>query len=149
MTNKKTIATTKTPAKTTTKRVEKPEVKSAQPATELAQEAPAAKKPTRKAIKAALEAKVEEIAATKPATKAKAAKPNASTAPAKKTTKGDILIGLMRRTNGATAAELQKAAGWQAHSVRGFISAVLGKKLGLNVASAKNEAGERVYSIAK
>jgi hypothetical protein len=37
---------------------------------------------------------------------------------------------------------------WQAHSVRGFISGTLGKKMGLTVESTKR--GEvRVYSIAK
>ena len=40
-----------------------------------------------------------------------------------------------------------KATGWQAHSVRGFISGTLGKKMGLKVASAKAEDGERSYSI--
>jgi Protein of unknown function (DUF3489) len=34
-----------------------------------------------------------------------------------------------------------KAAGWQAHSVRGFISGTLTKKMGLTVASAKGETG--------
>ena len=40
-----------------------------------------------------------------------------------------------------------KATGWQAHSVRGFISGALGKKMGLKVDSVRREDGERVYSI--
>jgi hypothetical protein len=40
-----------------------------------------------------------------------------------------------------------KAAGWQAHSVRGFISGTLTKKMGLTVVSVKGEDGERNYSI--
>ena len=40
-----------------------------------------------------------------------------------------------------------RATGWQAHSVRGFISGALGKKMGLRVES-KQDNGERVYSIA-
>ena len=36
---------------------------------------------------------------------------------------------------------------WQAHSVRGFISGTLGKKLGLSVNSAKREDGERFYTL--
>ena len=39
-----------------------------------------------------------------------------------------------------------RATGWQAHSVRGFISGHLGKKLGLRVKSLQRE-GERVYAI--
>jgi hypothetical protein len=43
-----------------------------------------------------------------------------------------------------------KAANWQAHNVRGFISGELGKKLGLKVESAKREGdGERVYTLPK
>jgi hypothetical protein len=42
-----------------------------------------------------------------------------------------------------------KFTGWQPHSVRGFVSGSLGKKMGLTVASTKREDGERVYKIAK
>ena len=35
-------------------------------------------------------------------------------------TKADKVIKLLRRKNGATIAELQKATGWQAHSIRGI-----------------------------
>jgi hypothetical protein len=45
-------------------------------------------------------------------------------------------------------AEIIQATGWQAHGVRGFISGVLGKKMGNTVESAKRDQ-ERVYSIAK
>lgn len=40
------------------------------------------------------------------------------------------------------------STGWQARSVRGFISGALGKKMGLAVESAKNESGERTYRVA-
>jgi len=43
--------------------------------------------------------------------------------------------------------ELMKATGWQPHSVRGFISGTVGKKMGLSVESTKGEDGERTYSI--
>jgi hypothetical protein len=42
-----------------------------------------------------------------------------------------------------------KATGWQAHSVRGFLSGTLGKKMGLAVESTKREDGERQYKIAR
>ena len=60
--------------------------------------------------------------------------------------KADILA-LLQRQGGATLQELRSATGWQAHSVRGFISGALGKKMGLAVESAKREDGERVYSL--
>jgi hypothetical protein len=56
------------------------------------------------------------------------------------------VIALLRRPQGATLAAIMKATGWQTHSVRGFISGQLKKKLGLKVRSAKRE-GKRVYSI--
>jgi hypothetical protein len=40
------------------------------------------------------------------------------------------------------------ATNWQAHSVRGFISGALTKKMGLTVESFKRPDGARVYRIA-
>jgi len=57
------------------------------------------------------------------------------------------VLDLLRRPEGATLAELIKGTGWQAHSVRGFLSGMVGKKLGLTVASVKSEDGERTYSV--
>jgi len=59
------------------------------------------------------------------------------------------VLELLRRKQGATLADIMKATGWQAHSVRGFISGALGTKMGLTIESAKRDDGERVYSIAK
>jgi hypothetical protein len=49
----------------------------------------------------------------------------------------------------APLAEIAKATDWQNHSIRGFISGTLTKKMGLSVESAKNEAGERTHRIAQ
>ena len=46
-------------------------------------------------------------------------------------------------------AEIAKATDWQNHSIRGFVSGNLMKKMDLPVVSFKNEAGERCYRIAK
>jgi Protein of unknown function (DUF3489) len=56
------------------------------------------------------------------------------------------VLELLKRPGGATLKEIMATTGWQAHSVRGFISGALGKKLGLAVESAKGEDG-RTYSI--
>jgi hypothetical protein len=56
------------------------------------------------------------------------------------------VLDLLKRSSGVTLKELMKATGWQAHSVRGFISGTLGKKMGLTVASVKGSGGERTYS---
>jgi hypothetical protein len=59
------------------------------------------------------------------------------------------ILELLKQPEGATLKDIMNATAWQAHSVRGFISGTLGKKMGLSVASAKNEGGERVYRIAQ
>ena len=61
--------------------------------------------------------------------------------------KGATIIELLRRKEGATLADLTKATGWQPHSVRGFLSAQVGKKLGLKLQSSKAEDGPRLYRI--
>ncbi len=57
------------------------------------------------------------------------------------------ILALLQKPKGATLAELMQITGWQAHSIRGFLSGTLGKKMGLPIASAKREDGQRVYSI--
>jgi len=57
-----------------------------------------------------------------------------------------LVIGLLRRPEGAALTELMSATGWQAHSVRGALSGAIKKKLGLTVLSEKTVAGS-VYRI--
>ena len=61
-------------------------------------------------------------------------------------TKTAKVIALLQQPEGATLRAIMRATGWQTHSVRGFISGQLKKKLGLKVRSSKRD-GERVYSI--
>ena len=62
-------------------------------------------------------------------------------------TKLAALVMALRRPQGATSLQLMLATGWQPHTVRGAISGMLRKKLGLKVILAHNDAGERVYRI--
>jgi len=63
-------------------------------------------------------------------------------------TKQALLVGMLRRPEGATIDQIVEATGWQRHTARGAISGAVKKKLGLNVVSEKTEGGERVYRIA-
>ena len=90
----------------------------------------------------------------------KQGKPGKKAAPAKKATKAAkkatgardgsktaTILEMLKRPGGATAKELLRVTGWQPHSLRGFISGTLGKKMGLAVESTKGDDGERTYSV--
>ena len=62
--------------------------------------------------------------------------------------KQDVVIAMLRQPEGATVDEVASVTGWQRHTVRGVFSGTLKKKLGLTLASAKEERG-RVYRIAE
>ena len=66
-------------------------------------------------------------------------KPIAATRDATKTTrastKSSLILKLLGRSSGATVKELVAGTGGQDHSVRGFLSGTLKKKLGLVVTS--------------
>jgi hypothetical protein len=57
-----------------------------------------------------------------------------------------IVVGLMRRPEGATVSQMSTATNWQAHSVRGALAGSLKKKHGLSISSEVGEGG-RVYRI--
>ena len=80
---------------------------------------------------------------------AKVAKGERKPGAAREGSKSAKVLDLLRRPDGATLKEIMKATGWQPHSVRGFISGALGKKMGLTVESTKREDGERVYTLPK
>ena len=65
---------------------------------------------------------------------------------AKRPSKQDEVVTMLRRPEGATVDEVASATGWQRHTVRGVFSGTLKKKLGLTIASTKEERG-RVYRI--
>jgi hypothetical protein len=90
----------------------------------------------------------------------KKAKPAKKATPAKEAPKGakkakvardgsktSTILDLLKRSGGVTAKKLLKVTGWQPHSVRGFLSGTIGKKMRLAVTSTRGEDGERSYSI--
>lgn len=67
--------------------------------------------------------------------------------PVRPGTKLAALVVALRRPQGATCLQLMLVTGWQSHTVRGAISGMLRKKLGLNVVLAHNDSGARVYRV--
>ena len=61
-------------------------------------------------------------------------------------TKSERVLALLRQPGGATLKALMRATAWQAHSVRGFLSGQVNKKMKLKVKSFERD-GERVYAI--
>jgi hypothetical protein len=85
---------------------------------------------------------------SKPARARKGAKANREeTTEARQGSKKAEVLDLMRRKQGATLAEIMEATGWQPHTVRGFVSGALNKKMGLEVESFRNAEKERAYRI--
>lgn len=71
------------------------------------------------------------------------AKQPADDRPSKKAT----CLALLERADGASIAELQKATGWQAHSVRGFLAGAVKKMPGVSLESVKSASGPRRYRL--
>ena len=77
----------------------------------------------------------------------KAKAPKATTA--RDGSKKAMVLDLLRRKGGATLPEIAKATEWQNHSIRGFISGTITKKMGLSVKSFKTDQGQRAYALVQ
>lgn len=67
----------------------------------------------------------------------------------RKPTKANRIIKLLHRRKGATLAQLAMAAGWQNHSVRGFLSGTVRKRMQLHLTSETSDDGTRRYRIVE
>ena len=61
--------------------------------------------------------------------------------------KSDIVLKKLHLARGVTVAQIMEVTGWQSHSVRGFLSAVVRKKLGLNLMSEVGKDSQRRYRV--
>ena len=67
--------------------------------------------------------------------------------PCRPGTKLAKVVAALQNPDGATIFQLMCCTGWQSHTIRGALSGMVRKKLGLNVISTKAAGGERVYRI--
>jgi hypothetical protein len=79
----------------------------------------------------------------------KAAKQAKPAAGAREGSKAAKVLSLLRRPDGASLKELMKTTGWLAHSVRGFLSGTVDKRMGFKLVSAKGQDGERRYFVER
>jgi hypothetical protein len=84
----------------------------------------------------------------KSGSKAESAKRSAAGRNRATPSKQGAVIALLQRPNGATLPEITEATGWQPHSVRGFLSGIVKKKLKLKVESRK-DGHDRTYRIKR
>jgi Protein of unknown function (DUF3489) len=105
--------------------------------------------PARKATKAARRTATSSKAAAKSSRRTDRTRRAPQSDAAKNRTKQAVLIALLSRSEGASVSELAAKAGWQHHSVRGFLSGTAKKKLGLSLTSETLAGRGRVYRIAK
>jgi Protein of unknown function (DUF3489) len=99
--------------------------------------------------KAPRTAKPKKATPARKAAKAPQKGPKPKAAGVREGSKTAAVLALLQRAKGATLTEIMEATSWQAHSVRGFISGTLGKKMGLAVTSTKRADGARVYSVGR
>jgi hypothetical protein len=59
-----------------------------------------------------------------------------------------LVLAMLRREGGATLGEIAKETDWQLHSIRGFLSGQIAKKMGIKIESTKADGGKRRYHIA-
>ena len=103
-------------------------------------------KPSQAAASVTRQRKTESAKSRTEARKASAAKPKGRSAPLQ--SKQDLVIQMLRRQSGVTIKDIIAKTGWQPHSVRGFFSGLVKKKLKLPLVSDVGKDGMRRYHIA-
>ena len=78
----------------------------------------------------------------------KASSANSKRRAATSQSKQDLVIQMLRRQSGVAIEDIIAKTGWQPHSVRGFFSGLVKKKLKLPLVSDVGKDGVRRYHIA-
>ncbi len=60
--------------------------------------------------------------------------------------KAEGIVAILKSPAGASLRAIMDLTGWQSHSIRGFISAQVSKRMGFKIQSFKRD-GERIYRI--
>lgn len=76
------------------------------------------------------------------------ASPSAARPQPQHTSKAAQVLAALHQPQGATLGELMQATGWQAHSVRGFLSGTVRKRLNQPLLTEVTAAGRR-YRLAE
>ncbi|MBX3598548.1 MAG: DUF3489 domain-containing protein [Rhizobiaceae bacterium] len=63
--------------------------------------------------------------------------------------KTDIVLKRLSSTKGTSVEEIMQVTGWQAHSVRGFLSGTVRKRLSLKLETDVGKDGARRYRIVR
>ena len=87
-----------------------------------------------------------EAARPRKARKAPSAGSKRRSAPSQ--SKQDLVIQMLRRQSGVTVEDIVAKTGWQPHSVRGFFSGLVRKKLKLPLVADVGKDGVRRYHVA-
>ncbi len=103
-------------------------------------------KEPRRAQTSATSPRLRKAAAARGKARKAPAKPKRSAAPSQ--SKQDLVIQMLRRRSGVTIEEVISETGWQPHSVRGFFSGLVKRKLKLPLVSEVGKDGVRRYYIA-
>lgn len=62
-------------------------------------------------------------------------------------TKPDIILKLVKRSKGARMRDLQKATGWQAHSIRAALTGL--RKKGIRIELTRTASGKTMYKAVE
>lgn len=95
--------------------------------------------------RAALETGTSKAPQAQPAERQTRTRPKSSSQGS--STRSATLLRLLSGKSGASLEELQTATSWQAHSVRGFLSGTVRRKMGLELISEPDRSGTRRYRL--